>query len=90
MWRRAKEYHFLDIDDELMKFVNRLAQIGQEKLAAPAHVASLLDPPENKALTPSVMITPSTVCVRPFKLVKTNRTIREPKFGGPFNFCLGE
>ncbi|UJR28016.1 hypothetical protein I4U23_009276 [Adineta vaga] len=90
IWRRAKEYHFLDIDEELLKFTNRLLEIGQEKKAAPTHVASLTNPPRNKAYAPSVTITPTTVCVKPFKLVKTNRTIREAKFGGTFNFCLVE
>ncbi|CAF0900169.1 unnamed protein product [Adineta ricciae] len=90
VWRRAKEYHFLDIDEELHKFTNRLVEIGQETKTAPTHVASLTNPPKNKAYAPSVTITPTTVCVKPFKLVKTNRTLREPKFGGTFNFCLVE
>ena len=41
------------------------------------------------AYAPSVTITPTTICVKPFKLAKTNRIIREPKFGGILNFCLG-
>ncbi|CAF0754772.1 unnamed protein product [Adineta steineri] len=90
MWRRAKEYHFLDIDGELMKHVKRLEEIGQEKRAAPTHVTSLTNPPPNKAYAPSVTLTPTTICVKPFKLVKTNRTIREPKLGGSLNFCLVE
>jgi hypothetical protein len=90
MWRRAKEYHFLSIDEELGKFADHLKEIAHEKRAAPSHVASLTDPPKNMALAPSVTITPTTVCVKPFKLAKTNRIIREPKFGGVFNFCLVE
>jgi hypothetical protein len=89
IWRRAKEYHFLDIYEELMKFSDRLTEIGQERRAAPSHVSSLTNPPRNMAYAPSVTITPTTVCVKPFKLAKTNRIIREQKFGGVFNFCLG-
>jgi hypothetical protein len=80
----------LNIDEELMKFTERLKEFGQEKRASPTHVSSFTNPPNNMAYAPSVTITPTTVCVKPFKLAKTNRIIREPKFGGVFNFCLGK
>jgi hypothetical protein len=72
-----------------MKFTDRLNEIGQEGRTATTHVSSLTNPGRNMAYAPSVTITPTTVCVKPFKLAKTNRIIRESKFGGVFNFCLG-
>ena len=69
-----------------MKYVERLKEIGQDK---PATSSSLTSPLKNMAYAPSVTITPTTLCVKPLKLAKTNRIIRESKFGGPFNFCLG-
>ncbi len=73
-----------------MKFSDRLKEFDQEKRASPTQISSFTNPPNNMAYAPSVTITPTTVCVKPFKLAKTNRVIREPKFGGVFNFCLGK
>lgn len=87
--RRVKEYHFVDIDVELQKYIDRLKEIDGERRADSTYTDSLTDPSKNKALAPSVTITPTTIFVKPLKLAKTNRTIREPKFGGVFNFCLG-
>jgi hypothetical protein len=72
-----------------MKFVKHLKENSHEKRTEPKHVASLTDSSKNMAYAPSVTITPTTVCVKPFKLAKTNRIIREGKFGGVSNFCLG-
>jgi hypothetical protein len=33
-------------------------------------------------------LTPTTICVKPLKLVKTNRVLREEKFGGHLMFAL--
>ena len=72
-----------------MKYSNRLKEIDYEKRATSSHVSTLTQQARNMAYTPSVTITPTTICVKPFKLAKTNRIIREPKFGGILNFCLG-
>lgn len=72
-----------------MKSSDRLRQIFEEKRAAPSYVSSFTSTTRNMAWAPSVTITPTTICVKPFKLAKTNRVIREPKFGGVYNFCLG-
>jgi len=78
----VKEYHFVDIDDELQKYTDRRT--------TSTCASSLENPPKNMAYAPSVTITPTTIYVKALKLAKTNRTIREPKFGGIFNFCLGK
>ncbi len=49
---------------------------------------SLYNPPRHYAYVPSVTLTPTTICVKPFKLVKTNRVLREAKFGGNLMFAL--
>ncbi|CAF2396824.1 unnamed protein product [Rotaria sp. Silwood2] len=90
IWRRAKEYHFVNTYEELMKYSERQKENGQEKRASSSHVSLLMNQSRNRAHTPSVTITPTTICVKPFKLAKTNRVIREPKFGCVFNFCLVE
>jgi hypothetical protein len=68
-----------------------MKEIEEEKgREATSNESSLTNPPKNMAYAPSVTITPTTVCVKPFKLAKTNRIIREAKFGGVSNFCLGK
>lgn len=49
---------------------------------------SVHTPPRHYAYVPSVTLTPTTICVNPFKLVKTNRVLREEKFGGNLMFAL--
>ncbi|CAF0932173.1 unnamed protein product [Rotaria sp. Silwood1] len=49
---------------------------------------SIHTPPRHYAYVPSVTLTPTTICVNPFKLVKTNRVLRESKFGGNLMFAL--
>ena len=49
---------------------------------------SIHTPPRHYAYVPSVTLTPTTICVNPFKLVKTNRVLREPHFGGNLMFAL--
>jgi len=49
---------------------------------------SIHTPPCHYAYVPSVTLTPTTICVKPLKLVKTNRVLREPKFGGHLMFTL--
>ncbi|CAF0894236.1 unnamed protein product [Rotaria sordida] len=90
IWRRAKEYHFVNTYEELMKYTGRQKENNHDRRTASSHVSSLMNPTRNRAHAPSVTITPTTICVKPFKLAKTNRVIREPKFGGVSNFCLVE
>jgi hypothetical protein len=73
-----------------MKYSDRLKEIGFEKRGTPSNASSLRNPSKNMAYAPSVTITPTTICVKPLKLAKTNRIIREQRFGGAFNFCLGQ
>jgi len=49
---------------------------------------SIHTPPAHYAYVPSVTLTPTTICVNPLKLVKTNRVLRESQFGGNLMFAL--
>lgn len=89
VWRRAKEYHFLNVNAEVNKYFQYLKEVGRERETSSSQICPLVDVPRNIAYVPSVTITPSCIYVKPLKLAKTNRVIREPKFGGPLNFCLG-
>jgi len=84
--RRAKEYHFLDLYEEVMKYAQRMKETAQDRPSESPFAHSS----NNMAYAPSVTITPTTICVKPLKLAKTNRIIREPKFGGITKFCLVE
>ncbi|CAF0935981.1 unnamed protein product, partial [Didymodactylos carnosus] len=91
MWRRAKEYHFINLQEEFVKYKQRLIDMEPKRDGVSLKMMSCLEnPPKNYAYVPSVLLTPSTVCIRPFKLCKTNRVLREQKFGGPMNFALIE
>jgi hypothetical protein len=61
---------------------------GVVKKAAEEQRWSIHRPPVNYAYVPSVTLTPTTICINPLKLVKTNRVLREPQFGGNLMFAL--
>lgn len=63
-------------------------QQGIKKEDAEQERWSIHAPPRHYAYVPSVTLTPTTICVNPFKLVKTNRVLREPQFGGNLMFAL--
>ncbi|CAF3409422.1 unnamed protein product [Rotaria sp. Silwood1] len=100
IWRRSSEYYFIDLLDELRRYrekIDALALLsvpmnnyhqGLKKEDNEKERWSLHNPPRNYAYVPSVTLTPTTICVKPFKLVKTNRVLREPKFGGNLMFAL--
>ena len=90
IWRRAKEYHFLNIDDEVKKYLENLKEMNPERNSGTSEICSFASSSKNLAHAPSVTITPTSIYVKPLKLAKTNRVIRELKFGGPANFCLGK
>ncbi|CAF1377919.1 unnamed protein product, partial [Didymodactylos carnosus] len=82
LWRRAKEYYFLNLCDELMEYKKRHYQSTT--------ICCLKQPPKDYVYVPSIMLTPSTICIRPLKLCRTNRILREQQFGGHLTFALVE
>lgn len=88
--RRALEYFFLDLDKEILtgieEYMNKYKHLKQNK---PKESESSIQSPST-AYIPSVVITPTTIKIRPLKLCKLNRVLREEKFGGIQNFALIE
>ena len=91
LWRRTKEYLFIDLYEELMDYLSRQARIrAEERQTWLSFKTTIKQPPKNYQYVPSVTLTPTTIAIKPFKLCKTNRILRETRFGGPFNFALGK
>jgi hypothetical protein len=100
MWRRSSEYYFIDLLDELCRYREKFAanslpitfqnssENEQKKHKIEKQHFSIHRPPQHYAYVPSVTLTPTTICVNPLKLVKTNRVLREAKFGGNMMFAL--
>ncbi|CAF0730149.1 unnamed protein product [Adineta steineri] len=90
LWRRTKEYLFIDLYEELIDYLSRQARIRAEERQTILVKPTIKQPPKNYQYVPSVTLTPTTIIIKPLKLCKTNRVLREKKFGGPFNFALVE
>lgn len=92
IWRRSSEYYFLDLLNELHRYQEKVANLSSlsttKKDDYEPERWSLSNPPNHYAYVPSVTLTPSIICVKPLKLVKTNRVLREPQFGGNIMFSL--
>ncbi len=90
LWRRTKEHLFVDLYEELIDYLSRQARIRAEERQTFFSKTTIKQPPKNYQYVPSVTLTPTTIVIKPLKLCKTNRVLREKKFGGPFNFALGK
>jgi len=88
--RRASEYIFLNLNDEFdiakddyeLKFKRAKEKRTQLK--------NFNEISTSAAYVPSIVITPTTIKIRPLKLCKLNRVLREERFGGCLNFALVE
>ena len=89
LWRRSKEHLFVDLYEELIDYLSRQARIRVEEKQTCLMKTTIKQPPKNYQYVPSVTLTPTTIVIKPLKLCKTNRVLREKKFGGPFHFALG-
>ncbi|UJR29064.1 hypothetical protein I4U23_010278 [Adineta vaga] len=90
LWRRTKEHLFVDLYEELIDYLSRQARIRAEERQTFLSKPTIKRPPKNYQYVPSVTLTPTTIVIKPLKLCKTNRVLRENNFGGPFNFALVE
>lgn len=95
IWRRSNEYYFLNLINEFKHYQDKIAALallsttsGNTQQDGELERWSLHNPPEHYAYVPSVTVTPTTICVKPLKLVKTNRVLREKQFGGNLMFAL--
>jgi hypothetical protein len=96
LWRRSSEYYFIDLLAELHRYQEKTTTTASswnnqhffKKDEGEQERWSIHTPPRHYAYVPSVTLTPTTICVKPLKLVKTNRVLREEKFGGNLMFAL--
>jgi hypothetical protein len=102
IWRRSGEYYFINLLSELHNYQEKAKataslmssssnnyQRGYKKEETTEQERWRIDtPPRHYAYVPSVTLTPTTICVKPLKLVKTNRVLREDQFGGHLMFAL--
>jgi len=91
--RRSSEYFFLDLDQEIEIGIDEY-KIKSERLKRKKFEIQNFNQSSSStsstAYIPSVVLTPTTIKIRPFKLCKLNRVLREEKFGGVLNFALIE
>lgn len=88
--RRSSEYIFLDLDQEILigieEYDNKYKRFKEKKLIMqPFNKAS-----KGTAYVPSIVLTPTVIFIRPLKLCRLNRVLREDRFGGCLNFALVE
>ena len=88
--RQSYEYYFLDILAETnigIKVVTaKLEQVRQLRRRLRGKPMKN----DKAAYVPSILVTPTTILVRPLKFCKLNRVLREERFGGSMNFALVE
>ncbi|CAF0936913.1 unnamed protein product [Adineta ricciae] len=91
LFRRATEFHFLDLKYELKQADDEYRMQLEQCQAVNETMATILSPPRpNYAYVPSIRITPTTIQIHPFKLVKLHRVIRDMNFKDPMSYALVE
>ena len=88
--RRSSEYIFLDLDQEIRigidEYDSKYKRFKEKNLAMqPFNKTS-----KGTAYIPSIVLTPTVISIRPLKLCRLNRVLREERFGGCLNFALVE
>jgi hypothetical protein len=90
LYRRSSEYFFLDLDGEIKIGIEEYKVKYQRSKAKSFEIPKFDRTIGSTAYIPSVVLTPTTVSIRPLKLCKLNRVLREKRFGGYLNFALVE
>ncbi|CAF4280883.1 unnamed protein product [Rotaria sp. Silwood2] len=88
--RRSSEYFFLDLDKEIEIGINEYNDKYERLKKKKIEIPKFNQLTTSTAYVPSVVITPTTIKIRPLKLCKLNRVLREQRFGGCLNFALVE
>ena len=90
LYRRSSEYIFLDLDQEIRIGITLHEEKMKRFRENRVKTIRFDEATKSTAYIPSVIITPTTISIRPLKLCKLNRVLREPRFGGYHNFTLVE
>ncbi|CAF0930753.1 unnamed protein product [Adineta ricciae] len=88
--RRTSEYFFLDLNEEIKNGIDRYKAQYYRAQAKDYRMHRFNENDQSTAYVPSVVLTPTTIKIRPLKLCKLNRILREKRFGRVTNFCLVE
>ena len=88
--RRSLEYFFLDLNAEIENGIAQYKEKYEDCKRRKAVMHRFYNATSSAAYIPSVVITPTTIKIRPLKLCKLNRVLRERRFGGFYNFALIE
>ncbi len=88
--RRSSEYFFLDLDEEIEIGIGEYDAKYQRLNERNVEIPKFNRREESTAYIPSVVLTPTMIKIRPLKLCKLNRVLREKRFGGVLNFALVE
>ncbi|CAF1342905.1 unnamed protein product [Adineta steineri] len=88
--RRTSEYFFLDFNTEIQIGIDIYKAKHQQYKANKRPVPIFNKSCTSTAYVPSIVLTPTTIKIRPLKLCKLNRVLREKEFGGVLNFALVE
>ncbi|CAF1439871.1 unnamed protein product [Adineta steineri] len=88
--RRTSEYFFLDIYNEMQIGIDIYEAKYEQYKANKRRIPIFTQSSTSTAYVPSIVLTPTTIKIRPLKLCKLNRVLREKGFGGVLNFALVE
>ncbi len=89
--RRSSEYFFLDFDEEIEIGIDEYKTKYERATRRNFKMRHFNQSTSSTAYIPSVVLTPTTIKIRPLKLCKLNRVLRATKeFGGVLNFALIE
>jgi hypothetical protein len=88
--RRSSEYFFLDLDKEIEVGIDEYDTKYQRSKQRNLKMSYFNQNGSSTAYIPSIVLTPTTIKIRPLKLCKLNRVLREKRFGGVLNFALIE
>ncbi|CAF3530516.1 unnamed protein product [Rotaria socialis] len=88
--RRSLEYFFLDFDKEIQIGISIYDEKYYSSKDRNLPKSNFTQLATATAYVPSVVLTPTTIKIRPLKLCKLNRVLREKRFGNCLNFALVE
>ncbi|CAF1369179.1 unnamed protein product [Adineta steineri] len=88
--RRTSEYFFLDLYNEMQIGIDIYKAKYEQYKANNRSIPVFNQSSTSTAYVPSIVLTPTTIKIRPLKLCKLNRVLREKSFGGVLNFALVE
>ncbi|CAF3820630.1 unnamed protein product [Adineta steineri] len=88
--RRTSEYFFLDLYNEMQIGIDIYKAKYEQYKANKRPISIFTQSSTSTAYVPSIVLTPTTIKIRPLKLCKLNRVLRDRLFGDVLNFALVE